>query len=630
MTNLNPEATVIGKIRNVLGNFRLPKANKSDNTLVFSISKSQEEANIQIVFDKELTPEQIKKIERITNGDVNKFFKNIDDVLTTLGITVNEVIVTGYVGKKVSLFPKHAGKVTFKNCKFKDNSQIYIQDNDVTFDGCTFGDGVSIHSLNENANVTIKDSKLPKKIGASVKQGQRILDRERALKFFGKFKGLTLQNNYDEERNGEKILGGLIDAGVAEIINNGEKQPILFKDNNGQLINSKLILKLYGGSLIKKSNLGQELYAAQIEAKKNDLISQNKADTNTSDEEIETHCIISKEEKILRSVSLVVDTFEYEKSLKDLPSEEEDKTSEEQDKEKALKSLEGTRELIARNAYEVENDCDKLITSYKETIPQFVSRANNLEEKNERKYCKTYEGKISYEEEVKEFFKEQFETLKGQDTGSNNDTTDSQPTQNNGTQTSANGEQYTDSDTQNQDQTQALGLNTNEAQNAGTTTNNTQASDPTHAQSTNAASDEKVADQNDNKSFDLNSNEKESDTSSNNGNIPDEESTETEEEEDAANGTPTQVNSNQNTNAASGKQFVSQANDDDTEPNSDEEESDTPSNNGNIPDEESTETEKEETKALKNSDVSAGTSDMENEQKEENNNQETTSSNSMH
>ena len=119
MTNLNPEATVIGKIRNVLGNFRLPKANKSDNTLVFSISKSQEEANIQIVFDKELNPEQIKKIERITNGDVNKFFKNIDDVLTELGITVNEVIVTGYVGKKVSLFPKHAGKVTFKNCKFK-------------------------------------------------------------------------------------------------------------------------------------------------------------------------------------------------------------------------------------------------------------------------------------------------------------------------------------------------------------------------------------------------------------------------------------------------------------------------------------------------------------------------------
>ena len=42
-----------------------------------------------------------------------------------------------------------------------------------------------------------------------------------------------------------------------------------------------------------------------------------------------------------------------------------------------------------------------------------------------------------------------------------------------------------------------------------------------------------------------------------------------------------------------------------------------------------TETEKEETKALKNSDVSAGTSDMENEQKEENNNQETTSSNLM-
>ena len=595
MTNLNPEATVIGKIRNVLVNFKLPKAINPSNTLEFSISKSQEEANIQIVFDKELTPEQIKKIENITNGDVNKFFNNekINEILKD--VNVDEVIVTKFVGKKVSLFPNHAGKVTFKNCTFKDNSQIYIQDNDVTFDGCTFGDGVSIHSLNENANVTIKDSKLPKKIGASVKQEQRILDRERALKFFGKLKGLTLQNNYDEERNGEKILGGLIDAGVAEIINNGEKQPILFKDNNGQLINSKLILKLYGGSLIKKSNLGQELYAAQIEAKKNDLISQNKADTNTSDEEIETHCIISRKEKILRSVNLVNDTFEYEESLK-----REALPSEKKDKKRALKSLEGTRELIARNAYEVEKDCDKLITSYKETIPQFVSGANNLEEKDKRKYCKTYEGKISYEEEVKKFFKEQFETLKGQVTDSNNDTTDSctptskstdaqnstdsQPTQNNGTQSAdaasgtptpvnsnqntdvANGEQYTDSDTQNQDQTQALGLNTNEAQNADTTTNSTQASDPTHAQSTNAASDEKVVDQDDDESFELNSNK---------------------------------------------------------------EESDTPSNNGNIPDEESTETEKEETKALKNSDVSAGTSDMENEQKEENNNQETTSSNLM-
>ena len=155
MTNLNPEATVIGKIRNVLGNFRLPKANKSDNTLVFSISKSQEEANIQIVFDKELTPEQIKKIERITNGDVNKFFNNEKINRILKDVNVDEVIVTKFVGKKVSLFPKHAGKVTFKNCTFKDNSQIYIQDNDVTFDGCTFGDGVSIHSLNKNANVTI-------------------------------------------------------------------------------------------------------------------------------------------------------------------------------------------------------------------------------------------------------------------------------------------------------------------------------------------------------------------------------------------------------------------------------------------------------------------------------------------
>ena len=615
MTNLNPEATVtvIGKIRNFFGNSRLPKANKSDNTLVFSISKSQGEANIQIAFDKELTPEQIKEIERITNGDVNKFFKNekINKILKD--VKVDEVIVTKFVGKKVSLFPKHAGKVTFKNCTFKDNSQIYIQDNDVTFDGCTFGDGVSIHSLNENANVTIKDSKLPKKIGASVKQEQRILDRKRALKFFGKFKGLTLQNNYDEERNGEKILGGLIDAGVAEIINNGEKQPILFKDNNGQLINSKLILKLYGGSLIKKSNLGQELYAAQIEAKKNDLISQNKADTNTSDEEIETHCIISKDEKILRSVSLVDDTFEYEKSLK-----REALRSEKKDKKRALESLEETRKSVAKSAYnEIKLNHKKLMADYKQTLPKVTAQTHDeMNEEEKKSFSKKYEGKISYEKKVKKFFKKQFKKLKGQAKGSNNDTTDSctltskstdaqnstdsqtdsQSTQNNGTQSadaasgthtqdngsnsdptqdpvtsnSANGEQYTDSDTQNQAQPQASVINTNEAQNADTTTNSTQASDPTHAQSTNAASDEQV---------------------------------------------------------------VSQANDDGAELNSNKDESDTSSNNGNIPDEESTETEEEETKAPKNSDktldVSAGTSNMENEQKEENNNQETTSSNLM-
>lgn len=581
MTNLNPVATVI---RNFFGNSRLPKANKSDNTLVFSISKSQEEANIQIVFDKELTPEQIKKIERITNGDVNKFFNNekINKILKD--VKVDEVIVTKFVGKKVSLFPKHAGKVTFKNCKFKDNSQIYIQDNDVTFDGCTFGDDVSIHSLNENANVTIKDSKLPKKIGASVKQEQRILDRERALKFFGKFKGLTLQNNFDEERNGEKILGGLIDAGVAEIINNGEKQPILFKDNNGQLINSKLILKLYGGSLIKKSNLGQELYAAQIEAKKNDLISQNKADTNTSDEEIETHCIISKEEKILRSVSLVVDTFEYEESLK-----REALRSEKKDKKRALESLEETRRSVAKSAYNEiklnhkKLNHKKLMADYKRTLPKVTAQTHDeMNEEEKKSFSKKYEGKISYEKKVKKFFKKQFKKLKRQVDASNNDitasgtqtskstdaqnSTDSQPTQNNGTQTSANGEQYTDSDTQTQAQNQTLDLNTNEAQNADTTTNSTQASNAADAQSTNAASDEKFVDQDDSKPFDVDSNEKESDT---------------------------------------------------------------PSNNGNIPDEESTETEKEETKALKNSDVSAGTSDMENEQKEENNNQETTSSNLM-
>ena len=595
MTNLNPEATVIGKIRNVLVNFKLPKANKTDNTLVFSISKSQEEANIQIVFDKELTPEQIKKIERITNGDVNKFFNNEKINRILKDVNVDEVIVTKFVGKKVSLFPKHAGKVTFKNCTFKDNSQIYIQDNDVTFDGCTFGDGVSIHSLNENANVTIKDSKLPKKIGASVKQEQRILDRKRALKFFGKFKGLTLQNNYDEERNGEKILGGLIDAGVAEIINNGEKQPILFKDNNGQLINSKLILKLYGGSLIKKSNLGQELYAAQIEAKKNDLISQNKADTNTSDEEIETHCIISKDEKILRSVNLVNDTFEYEESLK-----REALRSEKKDKKRALESLEETRKSVAKSAYnEIKSNhkklMKKLMADYKKTLPKVIAQTHDeMNEEEKKSFSKKYEGNISHERDVKKFFKKQFKKLKGQVDGSNNDTTasctptskstdaqnstNSQPTQNNGsnsdptqdpvTSNSANGEQYTDSDTQNQDQNQTLDLNTNEAQNADTTTNNTQASNAADAQSTNAASDE---------------------------------------------------------------QFASQANDDDTELNNDEEESDTSSNNGNIPDEESTETEEEETKAPKNSDktldVSAGTSDMENDQKEENNNQETTASN---
>ena len=596
MTNLNPEATVIGKIRNVLVNFKLPKANKTDNTLVFSISKSQEEANIQIVFDKELTPEQIKKIERITNGDVNKFFNNEKINRILKDVNVDEVIVTKFVGKKVSLFPKHAGKVTFKNCTFKDNSQIYIQDNDVTFDGCTFGDGVSIHSLNENANVTIKDSKLPKKIGASVKQEQRILDRERALKFFGKFKGLTLQNNYDEERNGEKILGGLIDAGVAEIINNGEKQPILFKDNNGQLINSKLILKLYGGSLIKKSNLGQELYAAQIEAKKNDLISQNKADTNTSDEEIEKCCIISEDEKILRSVNLVNDTFEYEESLK-----REALRSEKKDKKRALSSLEETRKSVAKSAYNEiklnhkKLNHKKLMADYKQTLPKVTAQTHDeMNEEEKKSFSKKYEGNISHERDVKKVFKKQFKKLKGQVDASNNDitasgtptskstdaqnSTDSQPTQNNGsnsdptqdpvTSNSANGEQYTDSDTQNQDQNQTLDLNTNEAQNADTTTNNTQASNAADAQSTNAASDE---------------------------------------------------------------QFASQANDDDTELNNDEEESDTPSNNGNIPDEESTETEEEKDKALKNPDkisnVSAGTSDMENEQKEENNNQETTSSN---
>ena len=626
MTNLNPEATVIGKIRNVFGNIKLPKAINPSNTLEFSISKSQEEANIQIVFDKELTPEQIKKIERITNGDVNKFFNNEKINRILKDVNVDEVIVTKFVGKKVSLFPKHAGKVTFKNCTFKDNSQIYIQDNDVTFDGCTFGDGVSIHSLNENANVTIKDSKLPKKIGASVKQEQRILDRKRALKFFGKFKGLTLQNNYDEERNGEKILGGLIDAGVAEIINNGEKQPILFKDNNGQLINSKLILKLYGGSLIKKSNLGQELYAAQIEAKKNDLISQNKADTNTSDEEIETHCIISEREKILRSVSLVDDTFEYEESLK-----REALRSEKKDKKRALSSLEETRKSVAKSAYnEIKLNHKKLMADYKQTLPKVTAQTHDeMNEEEKKSFSKKYEGKISYEKKVKKFFKKQFKKLKGQAKGSNNDTTasctltskstgtqnstDSQPTQNNGTQSAdvasgtqapangsnpaptshpvtsntsepangtptqvnsnqntdvANGEQYTDSDTQTQDQTQTLDLNTNEAQNADTTTNSTQASNAADAQSTNAASDEQVA---------------------------------------------------------------SQANDDGTELNSNEKESDTSSNNGNIPDEESTETEEEEDKALKNSDkilnVSAGTSGMVNEQKEENNNQETTSSN---
>ncbi|MDD7472673.1 MAG: hypothetical protein SPJ04_05805 [Bdellovibrionota bacterium] len=625
MTNLNPEATVIGKIRNVFGNSKLPKANETDNTLKFSISKSQKEANIQIVFDKELNPGQIKEIEKITNGDVNKFFKNIDNVLTRLGITVNEVIVTGYVGKKVSLFPKHAGKVTFKNCTFKDNSQIYIQDNDVTFDGCTFGDGVSIHSLNENANVTIKDSKLPKKIGASVKQEQRILDREKALKFFGKFKGLTLQNNFDEERNGEKILGGLIDAANAEIKDGDEKKTIVFKDQSENLITPKDILKLYGGSLIKKSNLGQELYRAQIEAKKNDLISQNKADTNTSDEEIETHCIISRKEKILRSVSLVDDTFEYEESLK-----REALPSEKKDKKRALESLEETRKSVAKSAYnEIKLNHKKLMADYKKTLPKVTAQTHDeMNEEEKKSFSKKYEGKISYEKKVKKFFKKQFKKLKGHVKGSNNDTTasctltskstgtqnstDSQPTQNNGTQSAdaASGTQIQDNGSNSAPTLDPVASNTLDSANGTPTQVNSN-------QNTDVANGKQVVNQTVNDVMDLDSNEEESDTSSHNGNITDEESTETEEDADAA----------------SDEQVASQANDDGTELNSDKEESDTSSNNGNIPDEESTETEEEENKALKNPDktldVSAGTSDMENEQKEENNNQETTSSNLM-
>ena len=236
------------------------------------------------------------------------------------------------------------------------------------------------------------------------------------------------------------------------------------------------------------------------------------------------------------------------------------------------------------------------MADYKKTLPKVIAQTHDeMNEEEKKSFSKKYEGNISHERDVKKFFKKQFKKLKGQVDGSNNDTTASC------TPTSKS------TDAQNS-------TNSQPTQNNGT-------------QSADAASDEKFVDQDDNESFELNSDKGKSDTPRNNGNISDEESTETEEDADVASGTPTQVTSNQNINTASGEQFASQANDDGTEPNSDEGESDTPSNNGNIPDEESTETEKEETKALKNSDVSAGTSDMENEQKEENNNQETTSSN---
>ncbi len=146
-----------------------------------------------------------------------------------------------------------AENVEIKRCTFTNGTSLAFKGENITFEGCTFGNCVSITVANAK-KITLTDCKLPDTISSNLIGDKRIIGRTRALKFVGKTEELTFQNSY-----------GLIDQELIKIVDaEGKKQIIEFLDEKGKKIDYHDVFTRYKGSLLKKGNMPMDLYNALL------------------------------------------------------------------------------------------------------------------------------------------------------------------------------------------------------------------------------------------------------------------------------------------------------------------------------------------------------------------------------
>ena len=242
-----------------------------------------------IEFDKELTKEQYIAILNKINNDINILLKDENFLAKLTNENLKITSISNYTFKNATIISKELNGVTFENCIIEENASIHLDNEKIIFNNCKFCNQTSIHSSNTEAEIIISNSTLPEKISANTKGDERIKSRQNALKFVGKFKNLTLDSNQD---------GGLINTSLAEIKKDNMNNPIIFIQN-GSPLDSTQVLKLYGGSLIKKGNLRKEIITAQIQAKINDAKNNNE---DIDNEEALSRCIISENERKINIV----------------------------------------------------------------------------------------------------------------------------------------------------------------------------------------------------------------------------------------------------------------------------------------------------------------------------------------
>ena len=242
-----------------------------------------------IEFDKKLTKEQYIAILNKINNDINILLKDENFLAKLTNENLKITSISNYTFKNATIISNELDGVTFENCIIEENASIHFDNEKIIFNNCKFGDQTSIHSSNAEAEIIISNSTLPEKIPANTKGDERIKSRQNALKFVGKFKNLTLDSNQD---------GGLINTSLAEIKKDNMNNPIIFIQN-GSPLDSTQVLKLYGGSLIKKGNLRKEIITAQIQAKINDAKNNNE---DIDNEEALSRCIISENERKINIV----------------------------------------------------------------------------------------------------------------------------------------------------------------------------------------------------------------------------------------------------------------------------------------------------------------------------------------
>ena len=326
-----------------------------------TVKGNRSNGNVSITFQVENAKDQDdadKTIKKLMNGGIFNSNHKVEDIfndkdlinkLKKAGIKISKISGLKFEGATIS--PLLSDKVTIENCTFTKDATFHFNGTKLTCTKCTFENNVAIHSTNEDANVTIEESKLPSRIDANITGDERTEKRFNALKFIGKFNNLTLDLSNTE--------GGLIDTERASL-----NDPITFKG-----IEAKKVLNLYGGSIIKRKHLNDEIIKALIEAKK--------GSSQISDNEAIEQCKIQEREAQIRTITNLDDSFDRKEQV-----ENETKISNviKDEKKRINKSLEETENQVVEKAYNKGFTLDKI----RETFSNFIEERSKAKKSNDK------------------------------------------------------------------------------------------------------------------------------------------------------------------------------------------------------------------------------------------------------